>query len=496
MGLPSFVNKTRRGFVVLAIALIVVLHVTNHAVAQSPPDGYNAICLTTACTNTGIGSTIASSSAYIDASVFYTAGGDFCQAVNEALNELASTTVGASYGGIVDARGINPGTAHTNTCANNLFTSPNTITTPSTILLPSGTITISATWILPDRTRIVGEGNNPDNGTQVYVSSDFSGTAMIQMGSSSLCPSSQCYGISVEYVYFFGLDNVINGIVNEYGGSGSYVDHCNFYHILGTGLVIGQYATDSGPYSNMAMTAGPACIGVGQSNPSTACVHIGDSSVGSPQSTRGVHSLTCTCEGSGPAGGTGQTAIAVNSSNNTLEDMHFEGYIDGIELGYQGNARNNVILSVNGGGNATDSMTNVIHICSSTSMNCANSNTVSDVTIETAVSTNANGGTVTNVITDDLTGTVIHSPSSPVVTSVGLYALGDAMGSSGYSRFTTGSTSSSSTNVSTWAASSTTPSGTCQSGSLFSNINGVSSGTSGNWTLWVCSGGAWTHLLH
>jgi hypothetical protein len=499
-----FANR-RSCFVAIVIFLAALFIATTCVSAQTPPDGYNAVCLTSTCTATGIGTTIASSSAFIDASVFCPSGGcsttyggnDFCYAVNLALDELATGGL-STYGGVVDARGINPGGAHT--CSYTPFTSPHTITTPSTILLPSGTYTIYQTWILPDRTRIIGEGNNPNNGTLIYASSSFPGSSLIQMGSSTLCPSAQCYGISVEYVFLSGVNiSGLNGIVNQYGGTSSFVDHVNIYHVLGTGLVIGGSASDSGPYSNIAMSAGASCVAPGGSPPSTSCVHIGDSTFGSPGSTRGVHGLTCTCEGSGTAGGTAQVAVAVNSSNNTLEDMHFEGYIDGIELGYQGNAQNNVILNVNGGGTGKDSMTNIVHVCSSTSLHCANTNTVSDVTIQTAVSTSSGGGTVTNVIADDLTQTTLPSLSTPAVTSVGMYVLGDKMGSTAgaYSRFMTGSTSASATNVSTWSASGSAPSGACQPGSLFSNINGVSASST---TLYVCkvvSGTpTWTPLSH
>jgi len=481
------------------LAFLAVLSATpNRASAQ---EGYNAVCASTACT--GIGTGIVASSAFIDASAFCSTSGDcshsddFCVVVNTALTKLPLA------GGVVDARGVmtQSGTyIGTTACSSTTTPTPFTgITTPSTVLLPAGKITIHQTWILPDRTRIIGEGNNPENGTWITVAaSGFTGSSMIQMGTSSCndSGSDQCYGIAVEYVYLDGggstYANLI-GILNQYAGPSSYVDHVNFAVIGGTGLVIGSNATDSGPYANLAMSPAGNCTST------TSCVHLGDSTYGVPLSTRGVHGLTCTCTGAETAGGTGTAGIALNSSNNTLEDIHFEGFIDGIRVGSLVPAtgtiqtQGNVVLNVNGGDNNKDTMTNIIHICApSTCGNTNNtSNTVSDVTILGAFSSPYSGSNA-NVILDDLTGTTIGT-SSP--TTVGMYVLGDQLSSAAYSRFATNTASP----VPTWGVWDSPPSTStsCQSGSLFSNTGGTSGGGgTGNYTLWVCSGSTWTKINH
>jgi hypothetical protein len=490
----------------LSVAIIVVVVLAMLSVAsprasgQATDEGQNAICITSPCTGSGI----IPSPAFIDASVFCPSGGcssgpttDFCHAVSAALGKLPAA------GGVVDARGINPGGA--NSCATNPFTVSN-----STILLPSGTITISGTWILADKTRLVGIGNNgsgdttgTNNGTEISVpTSGFSGASMIEMGPSSCneLSSGQCFGISVENLFLSGGGSTyptLIGILNRYAGNGSYVDHVNFATIAGTGLVIGGNATDSGPYSNLTMAPATSCSS--STTTPTACVHFGDSTYGTPSSTRGIHGLTCTCVGSKASGGTGPVGVALNSSNNTLEDMHFEGFHDGIQVG--GTATGNTLLNINGGNNNVDTMTNLIHICASSSTTCVSStNSVSDLTVSQAYS-GPYGGSAPAIIQDDITTTTIPSPSPS--STVGLYVLGDQMTSTGggYSRFATNPVAGPLSPVPTWGVAAYTPntSTSCQSGSLFSNTNGQTNGGGGtltNYTFWICSAGGWIPIKH
>lgn len=476
--------------ITLVAALCALGLTMNRASAQK---GDNAVCGTTGtCTSLVTG--IVASPAFVDASVFCPSGGckkggtDFCSAVNQALLTLPS-----GVGGTVDARGINPaGSPNANTCASSPFTS---ITAPTlaTILLPSGTITISTNWVLPDRTRIIGEGNNPTNGTTISVASGYPDSDMIEMGSSSLCSdgvSGQCVGVSVEYVMIQGQGlSGLNGVVNQYSGPASYLDHVNLHEFTGTSLTIEGNATDSGPYSNLAISPSGVCVA------DSVCVQLGDVN-GNPLSTRGLHGLTCTCTTSSGAYG-----IGLNSSNNTLEDIHFEGFNDGIRVGSLTSStgtiqtRGNVLLNLNGGDNNVDSMTNIIHVCSPATSSCGSaSNTVSDLTILSAYSQN-NGSSNPNVIQDDLTSTTIGTSSA---STVGMYILGDAMGSSGmdYSRFTT------TPSLPTWSAQAPGGSGAsssvaCSSGSLFSNMGGISGGGTGhtNYTFYVCKSGFWLKVL-
>jgi hypothetical protein len=481
---------------VVVVGLLLVL--PGHAQTYT---GENAVCTSASgCTST------LPSTAFIDASAFSApagcTSGDFCCIANQALYNLSTIS---PAGGVVDARGVNSGGS--NSCSGTTpyvvtVTGGHTITTPSTLLLPSGTITINTTWVLPDRTRIIGEGNNPNStnimGTLIQADGIAAGDPMIQMGNSSLCndPSDQCYGISISNLAINGANGgtvVIDGIWNLYAGDSSYVDHVNISQVAGNAIVIGNNAADSGPYSNIAISPSGLCVST------TACVKLGDAN-GLPLSTRGIHGMTCTCTGTGATGGTGTAGIWLNSPNNTLEDLHFEGFIDGIRVGNLTpnsgetiNTRANVLININGDGNKIDTMTNLVHVCSPTVLTgtaCGNSNNVvSDLTMYDVAASRACGTcNLTNVIQDDLTGNLIPFQNA-LATSVNTYVLGEAFSSGSYSRFATNPTAG----IATWGVGSTAQvtGSSCQSGSLYSNTSGIATGKN---TLFVCVSNGWTPI--
>jgi hypothetical protein len=144
------------------------------------------------------------SPSFIDASMFAFNGGTLCSVI---YNILKPTGYSAA---VIDARGLANSTPPTSmTCAAN--TTPwsqdnnaHVLNVPSTILLPSTTgsapVVISATWVMPSKTRLVGAGAaitaaGFTPGTTLQAHSNFSG-AMISFGQSSIC--NPCTGISVE----------------------------------------------------------------------------------------------------------------------------------------------------------------------------------------------------------------------------------------------------------------------------------------------------------
>ena len=382
------------------------------------------------------GTCCSTSAAFVDATAYCSSAGacttsdDLCVAVNAALNALPTA------GGVVDARGINSGGSNkcgTASSPTTPYTGTYTIAHPSTVLLPSGTIKIFTTWILPDRTKVIGEGNNPQGGTQILAGSGFStGTAMIQMGSasSSLCndgTSGQCYGVSVEDLMLNGENQNIDGIVNSHSGAGSYVDHVNLHEILGIGLTVTGSATqDSGPYANLAVSPADSCAAA------SSCVQLGDST-GAPSSTRGIHGMTCTCNTS-----LGAAGITLDSSNTTLEDIHFEGFVDGVLVGSKAASQSNVLLDINGGA-GDDSMTNVIHVCGSHPATCSTAFGVTDLSIIGALAAvSSSTYHVTTLIQDDITNTTVPgvpSGSGGEATDAA-YVLGQSL-AGGYSRIAT-----------------------------------------------------------
>jgi hypothetical protein len=451
-------------FILWAIALLAI-----SLIAPAPlhaQQGNNTVC-----TGTGtVPSWAACSASIFDATQF--TGTTICQKI---YNTLTSTHYPAT-GAVIDARGVTTGL----TCSTAGETpwstgtnGANVVVTPSVILLPAGLITISTGWIIPDRTRVFGQGERPNPGassgpgTQIVAASNFSGT-MISMGGANAYPNTSpavypcgsangiCFGVSIADVMLDGGGQNIVGIANTSSQELSYIDHVNLYGIIGTGLSISTaQAQNSGPYSNIVCN--PASS---YASGASVCVDIN----GTPD-TRGIHGLTATAPSSGSTGPA--AAILLDASNNSLEDMHFEGFVDGILIGQNAKAQSDTIFNVTGGTGAGP-MTNVIEI--------STNKTVTDISI---LGVTTSSSTIDS-IKDNVTGTTLSDGN------LAMYVLGDAMGG-GSSRFTT------STGVPTWAVgnlgSTGNPTGTCNNGALFSNTTGGS-----GHTLFSCVSSAWKDI--
>jgi Pectate lyase superfamily protein len=417
------------------------------------------------------GTTITGSSAFVDL-VGATTTGDICARINSVLS-----ATGFKAGTVVDARGFGAGTSQT--CATNPFSG---ITTPSTVLLPPGTIVISATWILPDQTQIIGAGRT---NTTIAVAVSFSPTVMIEMGSSTVCPSGGCTGVGISDLRIDGqganengLD--VTGIQNENSQAGSYVSHVTFHYVETTALdVETSGANDSGPYTDLTPSAGNAnCTDGCAPTATTACVKIVNTH------TRGIHGITCTGNaqlvGGVPSGMRG--GIYLDGDANTIEDGHFEGVQNAVVVGDAEPASGNLLLNLSGATGAGTQF-NVVLICNSTNTSpCTTSGSVSDLAIF-QVETYTTGY---NTIVDMINSTTLGNSSGDA--SVGMYVIGEALknGSTayGYSRFSTA------TSIPTWGAGGTSPSPTSctPNGAIFSNTSGSSLAT----TIYVCVAGTWT----
>ena len=415
---------------------------------------------------------VANSPSFIDASMFVFSGSTLCSTIYKIL--LGPPTYSAA---VIDARGLNSGNTNMK-CApgttpwNNGTTFQNK---PSTILLPAGTIVIQTTWVLPNYTRLIGEGDaiassgsTPGTTIQACMTPcSFTGSDMIDLGNSILCPAfggiAICNSVSVEHLTLDGQGQSINGIVNTNAQTGSSVDHVGLYRILGTGLSVTGQANDSGPYSNITFDLG-GFSGTQQ----TVCANINGQA-----GTRGIHGLNCISENNDPP-----AAVLLDSSNNSIEDVRIVGFYDGIRVGANNNAQSNVLLNIIGdtnpilGGNTPIVVVHIFNV----------GNTVSDLSIMGA--NNATGGSSQTItIQDDLTGPQLKD------TSVGIYALGESAGG-GHSRFTT----STSTNVAHWTVGTSAQTGTgCAQGSLYSCTNAFGGGTSGcgSNALYVCGPSGW-----
>jgi hypothetical protein len=473
---------------VLAAVVVGSLWLISPASAAAQSVGNNAVYNSSGSNTTG-------SPAYIDASAFTNINTDICQ----TLYNIISGSSYPSTGAVVDARGINALNSKTGAsnsayqndmvCAGTPWKSGSSGTVtpnPATILLPAGytlgaaslgtgNIIISQTWVLPNGSKIIGEGPNPGVAGTIRAfatlevclnsngSSCFTGSAMIQMGNSS-CPTVSgayiCTGIAVEHISLEAQNLAVDGIDNLYGQQGSYVNDVLFSDIGGTGLNIFSTAPGSGPYTDMYFSAGSSCSGA-----SCVCVTL-------QAGTLGIHGMSCIGNYSYSTGGA-QTAIYANAGSNRIEDVHIEGFRDGIRIGdvSSGTVSAIVVSNVEGGWSPAGPVQNTIHICgpqtSSTFGSCTNTTaTVSDVVVLEAIdSGNSDGDNpdYSTIIEDDVTGTSIipvlppHGQSAPA--SAAMYALGEEVGGSGsqYSRFSTSPSSSSggvapySTAVPTWA---------------------------------------------
>lgn len=201
-----------------SLALPLQLNATNTC---SGSQGNNAIYNAT-CNNGNLG--VTGSPAFIDASMFGAHNTDICAVLHGILASIPAV------GAVIDARGL-PSTGTNMTCTGTPW-SGITNPPPSTILLPAGTIVIPATWILPTGTHLVGVGDSIGTGTTIQATTAFASTA----GPMIAFCSSACMGVSVERLNLDGLGGSINGIVNQFAGEASFVDHVSLYQIRGTGL--------------------------------------------------------------------------------------------------------------------------------------------------------------------------------------------------------------------------------------------------------------------
>lgn len=398
------------------------------------------------------------SMAWIDATAYWDNSlkvPDLCSIVNTILMSGYSNTY--PNGAVIDTRGLynSSSTPGPIMCSMNPFLGLTASPPPTTILLPAANIPVSFAWTLPNNTKISGVGGNSKllpsgilSGNTVLAAAPTLTGEMIDMGSPGFCGLG-CSGVGIEHLVLQGNGTNVSGIVNNWSQDQSYVNDVQITQISNTGLTIGAGAANSGPYSNINFTA---------TTGSSVCVDI-------EAQTRGLHGVTCI----GSSSVSGAAAIYVNASNNTLEDLHFETFWDGVQIGNIGSAVSNVVVSnVTGGTNGSGvAMQNVVHICGPTgSCSAKTANTaVSDTLIFGTRYSNLNtlppGSTS---LQDDMTSTSI-----PDISSVGLYTLGEIV-FGGFSRFST-----SPGPTPTWGVGSgTINSGTsCTTpGALYSNTSG------------------------
>jgi hypothetical protein len=490
---------------------------------------------------------IVPSTAYIDASAYYTGTvPDICQILYNILTCSTTScatgyTVYPSGGAVIDARGIITN-APPLQCSVNPFPGSSGASVPSTILLPATSISIHTPWVLPSNTRLVGEGSFFVTTLEVDPNFPQTATPMIAMGSSSLC-SPTCTGISIEHLKLQAQADdqtfrATDGIDNAYAGDASYVKDVgftNFGALSSTGsiqtpcspnggpvtaLCIGPNATYSGPYSDLNFAASNQCspanctqvingqkTAVNCTCEPTACVQI-------QAQIRGLHGITCTASASqNNKNSAPMAAIYLDSYNDTIENVHVEGFSDGIVVGdnppaVTPNVSGNTIANVTSAfGSNSGPVWNAVHICNPASSppsqtdacQTVTGTTVSNISLFQIQSAGAGTGTtfLAHAIQDDLTGQTLNALAFP--TFVGMYIVGAPIGTFGtstaYTRFTTSpgpnSTSGTSVATPTWGIGTNATPGSCSNiGAIYTNT----SGTDKTNTIFVCTSGSWTHV--
>lgn len=426
---------------------------------------------------------VVGSNGVIDASAL--GNGDVCTEISAALTALTTSCHPYAQGeSVIDARGF----ATPQNCGINPFAQ--SAPTHATVLLPAGTINISVPWVLPARTRLIGEGAQV---TILKAASGFSGD-MIDMGQGGIqnfyCTQASgfanCNGIQVEHLGLDGSNYVVNGIVNNYGEELNYVNDVELDNLTGVALTIGfssgldsGNATNSGPYTNIASNNAGTCVKISGGNAS-----------GGYAGTRGIYGLTCTTTL------VSSTSVAVNldASNTTLENVMISGFHDGILVGQNYPAQNDTLKNIYGSGTGIAKLLHIStgqtsygatgqplasQLCPSPSLTNVAFN-VCDLTV--LVATSSAG----SVITDDLTSDSIAASTNP---TVAMYSLGEQQASGVYARVTTSSA------LPTWYSSNQVPPSTtgngCKTGSLYS-CSGTSCAINSKTTnLYACTNGTW-----
>jgi hypothetical protein len=431
-----------------AVPTAIVLHSTKAILALAAMLG-GVLNLASAQTNgthvvsNYLGSGTTPSSAVIDASV--QGGTDICQEISSALQKITGP------GFVVDARGV-PGKGVSLTCTGT--EQPWATQTAATVLLPAGTITIPVMWNLANQTRLIGMG--PGITTIAAASSLTGAQTMIQMaGGGSACPQAGCTGVTVEQLTLQGNSSSLVGIYNNDAGQGSYVDHVSISNVHGTGIYVGTASQGlSGPYSNITYSDS-------STSTSGVCLQIAGS-------TLGVRGLTCISSDTSSTG----SAVVIDGSNNTIEDVYVQGFYDGIKVGSNSISADDIFRNISDGTTGSQDHATI------------EIGYLAEDIVLMGIQNSGHKWT----IADNQTNTTLNNPT------LAMYVLGHPIpgNNSIFSRFTTSVPSiavNASNNAPTWVVGSGVNGGipqqasgtSCVVGSLYSNTGG-----SGN-ALYVCT---------
>jgi hypothetical protein len=332
-------------------------------------------------------------------------GSDMCAQIANAWIALSAIS---SSGGIVDARSF----SSNQVCAGSMWVnyppeSSGNDTFSGTVLLGGGvTVQIPDTMIIPGGGAIYSYSTRPwssNVGANLQASNSFpAGHPLVQYGITRSGQNPQgiwLENIGIDCRHPNGtFDAASVGVLNRYAQENSGWRNVQFTGCH-TGFDIEPGGDDSGPYEKTHVTV-PS-----ESDGGAHCGDLGTTTAGLFKI--GFHTLSCV----GPSSGTQQNVgININGSNISIDDVHVEEFVTGIQVGGSHFVQGVSLTNVGGQGGATFTMTSVIDIASS------GGPTGYTLSAIRAVSSNT-----TNIIKDHVNGTRT-APSSE--NAVGFYSCG------------------------------------------------------------------------
>jgi hypothetical protein len=275
------------------------------------------------------GTSLAPDTAVIYANAFLPTGGvpNLCAAISSAIQSAPSTG-----GMVIDARGFTAPDSGSVNCRSNPFTGLSSTGGVRAVELWLGPITFrtTATWVLPNRARIIGDGT-----TMIQAISPLVGP-VVQFG---LAPTAPLFGIGIQDLTVDCNAFATVGVRNQTSQEHTSVERVKITNCSDTGLeVTTPGAQNSGPYRDIHITTGSSATA------STTCSRIGIGVTancpvitGTHQcevySVRGIDGMTCDTSLSTTQPSVG---LDVSGQGGRYRNIFIKGPAVGVRLGNDG----------------------------------------------------------------------------------------------------------------------------------------------------------------
>ncbi len=180
------------------------------------------------------------------------AGTDACAKINAAIKALSAQD------GVVYAQGI----IGAQFCATNPFAGVSA-SSSGTVYMGGSVISTTASWIIPNKWRVIGIGRgNAADGLNTVIKANIGfpiNTPVVQFGASGPIFGVQLNDLGVDCSNISGAIGVQNSFAQEQSG----LDHVLIRNCAGTGLLVTNASQNSGPYENLEILNDSACTNCG-----------------------------------------------------------------------------------------------------------------------------------------------------------------------------------------------------------------------------------------